>query len=117
VRSSRTFLRETHAFAADNLANLRREKENPGRFHRLATSHHKKHRQTGQAPASSAMRASIINNSRQHSQNSRHRARVLDRIEPIIEKHGAGRDSRRLRGMLRDGVVSFPALQRRNQLG
>ena len=42
---------------------------------------------------------------------------ILDRIEPIVEKHGAGRDSRRLRGILRHGVVSFPALQRRNQLG
>jgi len=31
--------------------------------------------------------------------------------------HGAGGNSRRLRGILRHGVVSFPALQRRNQLG
>ena len=43
--------------------------------------------------------------------------RVLDRIEPIVEKHGAGRDSSRPRGILHHGVVSFPALQRRNQLG
>src|ERR1019366_9476803 len=30
--------------------------------------------------------------------------RVLDRIEPIVEKHGASGDSRRLRGILRHGV-------------
>jgi hypothetical protein len=35
----------------------------------------------------------------------------------MTPRTGAGRDSRRLRGILRHGVVSFPALQRRNQLG
>ena len=42
VRSSRTFLCETLVFAADNLAILIREKENPRRFHRLAIGHRKK---------------------------------------------------------------------------
>jgi hypothetical protein len=41
---------------------------------------------------------------------------VLDRIEPIVEKHDVGRDSRRPCGSLRHGVVSFPAHQRWNHL-
>jgi hypothetical protein len=41
----------------------------------------------------------------------------LDRIEPIVEKHDVGADSRRLCDSLRHGVVSFPVPQRRNQLG
>jgi len=41
---------------------------------------------------------------------------VLDRVEPIIEKQNLGGDSRLLRGVLRHGVVSLPARQRRNHL-
>lgn len=39
------------------------------------------------------------------------------RIRPIIEKQNVGGDSRLLRGILRHGVVSFPARQRWNQSG
>src|SRR5271166_3848605 len=42
---------------------------------------------------------------------------VLDRVEPIIEKQTLGSDNRLLRGILRHGVVSVPARQRRNHLG
>ena len=42
---------------------------------------------------------------------------VLDRVEPIVEKQNLGGDSRLLRGILRHGVVSVPARQRRNHLG
>jgi hypothetical protein len=43
--------------------------------------------------------------------------RVLDRIEPILEKQNVGGDTRPLHGILRHGVVSYPALQRWNRLG
>jgi len=42
VRSSRAARRETRALAADNLAILIRERENPVRFHRLTIGHRKK---------------------------------------------------------------------------
>ena len=48
VRSSQTILRETRAFAADNLAILRRDKENPVRFHGLDIGHRKRLHPAGQ---------------------------------------------------------------------
>src|SRR5580704_1999311 len=42
---------------------------------------------------------------------------VLDRVEPIIQKQSFGGHSRLLRGILRHGVVSVPARERRNHLG
>ena len=42
---------------------------------------------------------------------------VLDRIEPAVEKEIFGLISSIRRGILRHGVVSSPALQRRNQQG
>ena len=59
-RCSRTALCETRAFAADNLANLRREKENPGRLHRLAIGHHKKHRPARQVSPQGSSRPAAI---------------------------------------------------------
>ncbi len=43
--------------------------------------------------------------------------RVLDRVEPIIEKQNLGGDSRLLLGILRNRAVSIPARRRWNQLG
>jgi hypothetical protein len=42
---------------------------------------------------------------------------ILDRVEPIVEKHDIGGNSRRLCGSLPHGAVSFPALQRWNHVG
>jgi hypothetical protein len=96
--------------AADNLAILIRENENPLRFHRLAIGHHKKHRQNGQVslqgrsrverdagehhkqfPATrpNKARAKIFHVSMVVALPPRHRARVLDRIEPIVETPAA----------------------------
>jgi hypothetical protein len=60
VSFSRAILRETRVFAADNLAILRRDKENRRRFHRLAIGHRKKLRPARQVGPQGSPRPAAI---------------------------------------------------------